>query len=414
MYQELDPAVQQHLSLESFEGKFDVKEFVAGISERLISQSKASSGPFDPKPFIRTLEAAVDQLITQRKDVQARTEQMEKSVKVAEREYSKKMAELNRGFEAVGQSFGGMESKMNEVGRTAIRIGEELESVHHQRQRAQAAYDLIDFYNQFSRDDNARLDALKKEGKEGRRQVAVLLRRLGTVAKEVDLPNADKIQQQLEQLVSRGTSLSDLAFLRILQMVHQQTSLLVEDLKSYELPSIIPRSPVDRTDFNQSLNAAASGAVAATTTAVTISAMLETAMEELFVPYTEGQRYLERESKSLIPYIFPQSLLMTFQRQERTHKGGKSSLFDRMVNQLSTAAAGGSAGGASTTSAQAAAAILRYGGLSASAERNKEKANEEPVREEDGQLHIAIAEIMLKWHAEAVGRCVELSSSSDV
>ena len=54
---------------------------------------------FDPKPFIRTLEAAVDQLISVRKDVQTRSEQMEKSVKVAEREYSKKMAELNRGFE---------------------------------------------------------------------------------------------------------------------------------------------------------------------------------------------------------------------------------------------------------------------------------------------------------------------------
>ena len=82
---------------------------------------------------------------------------------------------------------------MNEVGRTAIRIGEELESVHQQRQRAQATYDLIDFYNQFSRDDTSRLDALKKEGKEGRRQTAVLLRRLSTVAKEVDLPNADKV-----------------------------------------------------------------------------------------------------------------------------------------------------------------------------------------------------------------------------
>ena len=86
-----------------------------------------------------------------------------------------------------------MEIKMNEVGRTAIRIGEELESVHQQRQRAQATYDLIDFYNQFSRDDTSRLDALKKEGKEGRRQTAVLLRRLSTVAKEVDLPNADKV-----------------------------------------------------------------------------------------------------------------------------------------------------------------------------------------------------------------------------
>lgn len=86
---------------------------------------------------------------------------------------------------------------MNEVGRTAIRIGEELESVHHQRQRAQAAYDLIDFYNQFSRDDTTRIDALKKEGKEGRRQVATLLRRLSTVAKEVDLPSGDKVRQHL-------------------------------------------------------------------------------------------------------------------------------------------------------------------------------------------------------------------------
>ena len=81
-----------------------------------------------------------------------------------------------------------------------------------------------------------------------------------------------------------------------------------------------------------------------------------------------------------------------------------------MVNQLSTAAAGASSPGTSTTSAQAAAAILRYGGLRA----HKEKAEEEPIREEDGQLHIAVAEIMLKWHAEAVGRCVELSSASDV
>ena len=82
---------------------------------------------------------------------------------------------------------------MNEVGRTAIRIGEELESVHHQRQQAQAAYDLIDFYNQFSRDDTSKIDALKKEGRDGRRQVAILLRRLSIVAKEVDLPNAETV-----------------------------------------------------------------------------------------------------------------------------------------------------------------------------------------------------------------------------
>lgn len=79
-------------------------------------------------------------------------------------------------------------------------------------------------------------------------------------------------------------------------MVHQQTTQLVEDLKGYELPAIIPRSPVDKTDFTRQLSTTASGSAA---TAATVSTMLETAMEELFVPYTEGQRYLERESKSV-------------------------------------------------------------------------------------------------------------------
>jgi hypothetical protein len=41
----------------------------------------------------------VDKLIAVRKDVQAKTEQMERTVRVSEREYSKKMTELNRGFE---------------------------------------------------------------------------------------------------------------------------------------------------------------------------------------------------------------------------------------------------------------------------------------------------------------------------
>jgi hypothetical protein len=71
--------------------------------------------------------------------------------------------------------------------------GEQLESIHVERQRAQAAYDLLDFYNSFSKEDTTRIDALKKEGRDGRRQVATILRRLNVVAREVDLPNVDKV-----------------------------------------------------------------------------------------------------------------------------------------------------------------------------------------------------------------------------
>ncbi|KAK0206321.1 exocyst complex protein [Desarmillaria ectypa] len=531
----LDPSVEEHLKPSVFKGKFDVTDFVGAVSEKLITQSKADSGPFDPKPFIRNFEAAVDKLIAVRKDVQAKTEQMEKSVRISEREYSKKMAELNRGFEAVGNSFSGMEVRMNEVSSTAVRIGEQLESVHTERQRAQAAYDLIDFYNQFSRGNTTRLDAMRKEGRSGRRQVAILLRRLNTVAKEVDLPTADKtreaiekycekfekemlnlfdrcyrkgdpkmmhhcaqtllefnggsscvqvyvnqhdffinnvreakgaedailwntlpdpdatppksevgltelfseiratvdteaqivkavfpnppvvmqvflqrvfaqsIQQHMEQLLHRSNTMSDLSYLRILQMVHVQASNLVEDLKVYELPTVSPRTPYEATEFRRSIIGSTSSG---STTSATVSTMLETAMEELFVPYTEGQRYLERESRSLGALYA--SLLSNFTRYHEKTQKGKFSVFDRVVNQLSAAAQTTSTNGVSTTSAQAASAILKFGGI------DRSQDSEEPVCEEDGQLSVDVAEKMLKWHAEAIGRCVELSPSNDV
>ncbi|KAJ2916426.1 hypothetical protein MD484_g4006, partial [Candolleomyces efflorescens] len=524
-----DPDIAEHLQLSAFKGKFDVTEFVGSVSERLIAKSKAEPGPFDPKPFIRTFETAVDKLIAIRKEVQTKTEQMEKSVRVAEREYSKKMAALSREFEGVSSSFSGMESRMNVVSSTAVRIGDQLETVHIERQRAQAAYDLIDYYNQFSKGDTSRLDTLRKEGRAGRRQVAVILRRLTTVAKEVDLPNSDKtrenidkycekfekemlnlfdrcyrkgdpkmmhhcaqtllefnggascvqvyvnqhdffinnvrdgraaedvtlwrslgdpdtsppktelglvdlfseirttvdtetqivkavfpnppvvmqvflqrvfaqsIQQYMEQLLHRGSDVSDLGYLRMLQLVHIQASLLVEDLKAHELPASASRTPYEAAEFRRSLTGSAPVTMS---TPAAISTMLETAMEELFVPYTEGQRYLERESRSLTGLY--QSLLANFARYHKSQRGKSSTMFDRMVT-----------GATSGSSAQAAtAALTRFGLLNA--DRNVEKPTEEPVREEDGVLSIDVAERVMKWHAEAIGRCVELSPANDV
>lgn len=101
----------------------------------------------------------------------------------------------------------------------------------------------------------------------------------------------------MEQLLHQGSAISDLAYLRVLQLAHIQASNLVEDLKTYELPHISPRTPYEAIEFRRSLSGSAVTPPAGTSAAV--STMLETALEELFVPYTEGQRYLERESQSL-------------------------------------------------------------------------------------------------------------------
>lgn len=53
---------------------------------------------------------------------------------------------------------------------------------------------------------------------------------------------------------------------------------------------------------------------------------------------------------------------------------------------------------------------MRFGGITT----DRIQEPEETVREEDGLLSVDTAEQMLKWHAEAVGRCVELTPSNDV
>jgi hypothetical protein len=134
----------------------------------------------------------------------------------------------------------------------------------------------------------------------------------------------------MEQLLHQGSAISDLAYLRVLQLAHIQASNLVEDLKTYELPHISPRTPYEATEFRRSLSGSAAAPPVGTSAAV--STMLETALEELFVPYTEGQRYLERESRSLGTLY--SSLLTNFTRY---HVRNPESIF-RVPNQRFTLA----------------------------------------------------------------------------
>ncbi|EJU06294.1 exocyst complex protein [Dacryopinax primogenitus] len=542
-----DQAVDELLQLKTFEDRFDVREFVSSISERLIAHSKEDAGPFDPKPFIRTFESSVDRLLSIRRDLQKQTEVMENSVRNAERDYSKRMSELNSGFESVGKSFSSMETKIGEVGRTAIRIGEQLENIHQSRQRAQAAYDLIDYYNQFAKGDVTRLEALRKErGKEreGREKVAIICRRLSALAKEVDVIGAEKtrenierycekfekdilrlfdrsyrkgepkmmahcaqilldfnggnsciqiyvnqheffisaasvepssleteeiwksissptpppprtepslslllqkirstvteeaqivqavfpnpmqvlqvfiqrvfaqlIQRQVEMLLEQASNLSSLAFLRMLHLCHAQISRLVDDLKGYDFSS--PTSILGKA----SLGAIPSGPG-------NLSGVLETAMEELFIPYTEGTRWLDRECKSLAE-LYAGFLLRFSRYHAQAHQTTKTDgLMNRFMSQISTSTSNVTSNMANAvqgnaTTAQAAAAFMKVTGLGTAGgsqldKRQSDVVVEEPLRELDGKLTIGAAETMLKWHAEAVGRCVELSPSGDV
>ena len=83
------------------------------------------------------------------------------------------------------------------------------------------------------------------------------------------------IQQRLEMLLEKASTLSSLAFLRSLQAARSYISTLVEDLKSHGLTEHPePISPE-------------------------IGVMLDQQFDDLFVPYFAGMSYIEREKKSV-------------------------------------------------------------------------------------------------------------------
>lgn len=84
------------------------------------------------------------------------------------------------------RSYDNLEGRIGEVGKTAIRIGEQLETIDKQRSRASESRDIIEYFMEFQEGNPDRLSMLCEGGDEGQLKAAIICRRLNAVAKEVD------------------------------------------------------------------------------------------------------------------------------------------------------------------------------------------------------------------------------------
>ena len=188
-----------------------------------------------------------------------------------------------------------------------------------------------------------------------------------------------------------------------------------------------------------------------TASAAAVSLVLDMALEELFTPYID--KYIDKEQKSLTELYA--SYLIKFTRWHRQNtkarggtaagsgQGGPGSMFDRMVNQITTAAQNSNAASAvQQEGARGLKHLMKLGGISLSDKQRRDSTDSlhslsqstggnadqrnSPgtgtsqaqqtdmhiplvVTEKDGEISLEVAERMLRWHAEAVGRMIELS-----
>lgn len=185
-------------ALSTFQGNFHANEFVAQLSEAPLEDVRGKP-VFDARPFLRVFSDATARLQEMRNSVADDCTTLNSAVQVSQLVYTKKLRQLANNFGATQTSFGQLQERISDVGRTAIRIGEQLESLDRQRTRASETHDLIEYYYMFARGDTKRLDKLRKDGgREGRLKAAMIARRLAVIAREVDIPGSAATREAVD------------------------------------------------------------------------------------------------------------------------------------------------------------------------------------------------------------------------
>ncbi|KAF8251290.1 exocyst complex component Sec10, partial [Wilcoxina mikolae CBS 423.85] len=175
-----------NFSLDEFSNEgFIVKDFIEELTSSSIPVNRRSTlttAAFDPKPYIRTFEAALERLQELDEALSEKESELKEGVRRAEIDHTRTLDRLGNEFNSTLAEFHRLDSSITDGGGMAVRIGGLLEQLDKQRQRAQDARFLIQCYTEFTRSETGPLEQLRKTGRiEDSIRCAVFSRQLGLI-----------------------------------------------------------------------------------------------------------------------------------------------------------------------------------------------------------------------------------------
>ncbi|KAI9142981.1 exocyst complex component Sec10-like protein [Paraphysoderma sedebokerense] len=505
-----DNLVKEIVTIDKFRvPKFSSKDFIESLCYRHLQTAKSSrQKEFDPKPFIRTFESSIEELVRLRKKVQRQIDDLEDEAAAMQKSHKAKSTDLNRAFKDTYKQFETLETRISDVGNTAVRIGEQLENLDKERKKSAEARELTIYFMEFNEGKTERLERLKANGgPEGRHKEAIIARRLNQIAKDVDVPgteqaraaiekycevletdllrnfqdayetsdtntmaacarilhdfnggqsciqayvnqhefftsrisalnldqssssssaindeildpklitlyedirnvikrewgiisvvfpNASKVlqlflqrifaqsvQTLLESILRFALEKSSLTYLRLLALAHRATADLVKDISDFDTYEIKSKQQAHNTSALSPLF----GDSTSNNSSASLTVTVQRCMDELFMPFTENNRYIEKESQNLQAGLENALNGFTNYYLQRKASAKKSTIFSKLSSTAST----GSSSGATLKSLV-------------------------PNAEDEGGLSMEIMANCLKIHGESVKRCVALSGPGE-
>ncbi|KAK3172654.1 hypothetical protein OEA41_005978 [Lepraria neglecta] len=189
-------------TLDTFSNRdFIVKDFVEALSDSAVPPNR-TSGPanqgnaFDPKPLIRSFEHALNRMSDLSGDLELRENELSGAVRRAEAQHTANVQSLGRKLEQTVDSFNRLDASLNgddydSGGNAVVKIGERLEELDRQRQRALDVKFLIQCWMEVSeRGELYLLEDIRRQGSgEGKVRCAHIARQLSKISQRLDPEN---------------------------------------------------------------------------------------------------------------------------------------------------------------------------------------------------------------------------------
>lgn len=185
-------------TLDTFSNRdFIVKEFVEALSDSAVPPNRrsgpATSNAFDPKPLIRSFEHALNRMGDLSGDLELRENELSGAVRRAEAQHSSNVQNLGKKLEHTVDSFNRLDASLNGddydgEGNAVVKIGERLEELDKQRQRALDAKFLIQCWMEVSERGELQLleNIQRQKSGEGKIRCAQIARQLSKISQRLD------------------------------------------------------------------------------------------------------------------------------------------------------------------------------------------------------------------------------------
>lgn len=147
-------------------------------------------------------------------------------------EHGRRIKTLHKNLEETLQQFSSLDATLGDGGggATATKIGDQLEKLEKQRQRAVDAKFLIQCFMEFQKGDTSRLEALRKTGRiQDSIQCAQVTSQLMTLAKNLDQPVAGE-EQYYESQGINGSGPPGIVSDRTRELIEKYSETLETDL----------------------------------------------------------------------------------------------------------------------------------------------------------------------------------------